>query len=578
MAQPAAIVWREIWDVIGPQFEQVISGGPATWNENQLVPIVRDGRLEDVYWTYSYCPIDDPQAPNEVGGVLVIATETTATVLAEQRKTAEAERQRTLFEQAPGFIIIMRGPEHIVEFVNREHRRLFDSEAWSGKPIRAAFPDLAGQGFFELLDRVYETGKTHRAHGTPVRYHQPETGEEKTRYTDFIYAPYFDSEGRMSGVFCEGFDVTDRVEAAAELLSTKEQLRLATEAADIGWWDVEEGHGRLFWPPRVKAMFGISPDARVSMDDFFAGLHPEDRDSVAAAYAGAADPHRRALYDVEYRTIGKEDGVLRWVAAKGRGVFDETGRCVRVIGMAIDITERKRAQEARLARQQEDAELREQFIAVLGHDLRNPLASVAAGTRVLVRHPEKAAEVAEQMERSISRMSELIENVLDFARGRLGGGFVISRDSEKPLEPVLLQVIDELRAVHPERSVTVDIVLREPVECDRERIGQLLSNLLGNAFVYGTPTAPIQVRARAEGGRFELSVANSGDAIEPSAFERLFQPFFRGKVRGSREGLGLGLYICYEIAKAHGGTIGVTSDSETTCFTLRMPLVAERVG
>jgi sigma-B regulation protein RsbU (phosphoserine phosphatase) len=167
-------------------------------------------------------------------------------------------------------------------------------------------------------------------------------------------------------------------------------------------------------------------------------------------------------------------------------------------------------------------------------------------------------------------MAALIENVLDFARGRLGGGFVTSRDSEKPLEPVLLQVIEELRGVHPERDVAIDIDLQQPVECDRQRIGQLLSNLLGNAFVYGTPTAPIEVRARAEGGRFELSVTNSGDPIEPSALERLFQPFFRGEVRGSREGLGLGLYICSEIAKAHGGKIEVASEGGTTCFTLTM--------
>ena len=571
MARPAAMVWREIWDVIGPQFNQVIAGGGATWHENQLVPIIRDGRLEDVYWTYSYCPIHDSEAPNEVGGVLVIATETTATVLAEKRRLAEAERLRTLFEQTPGFVIIMRGPEHVVEFVNREHRRQFDSDGWPGKPIRVAFPDIAGQGFFEMLDTVYATGEPLKARNAAIRYRQPETSQEETRYVDFVYAPLLDGAGATSGVFCHGFDVTDHVEAAADLLSTEERLRLATEAADIGWWDVEDGHGRLSWPPRVKAMFGISPSAPVTMDDFYKGLHPEDRDHVAAVYAGAADPDRRELYDVEYRTIGKEDGIVRWVAAKGRGVFDENGRCERVIGTAIEITERKLAQEERLTREKEEAELREQFIAVLGHDLRNPLAAVAAGTRILVRHPERAAEIAGQIERSISRMSELIENVLDFARGRLGGGFVTSRDSEHPLEPVLLQVVDELRGVHPERSVEVEIDLREPVQCDRQRIGQLLSNLLGNAFVYGAPSGPIQVHAIADGGQFELCVTNPGDPIEPAALERLFQPFFRGSVRGSREGLGLGLYICSEIAKAHGGTIDVRSEGGTNCFTLRMP-------
>jgi sigma-B regulation protein RsbU (phosphoserine phosphatase) len=357
---------------------------------------------------------------------------------------------------------------------------------------------------------------------------------------------------------------------ASELLLMEERLRLATEASGIGWWDVEEGHGRLIWPASVKAMFGISRDASVSLDDFYSGLHPDHRDRVVAAYAAAADPARRELYDVEYRTIGKEDGVVRWVAAKGRGVFDETGRCKRVIGTAIDITERKLAQEESLARLQKEAELREQFIAVLGHDLRNPLASIAAGTRAMARHPECAAQIAEQMERSISRMSELIENVLDFARGRLGGGFVITRDSEKPLGPVLLQVIEELRGVHPKRDVSVDIDLLEPVKCDRHRIGQILSNLLSNAFVYGAPTAPVQVRSRARGGQFELSVTNSGETIEPSVLEGLFYPYYRGRAGDIRGGLGLGLYICSEIAKAHGGTISVLSENGTTCFTLRI--------
>jgi sigma-B regulation protein RsbU (phosphoserine phosphatase) len=140
---------------------------------------------------------------------------------------------------------------------------------------------------------------------------------------------------------------------------------------------------------------------------------------------------------------------------------------------------------------------------------------------------------------------------------------------------VLRQVIAELREVHPDRDLAVDIDLVEPVACDPQRIGQLLSNLLGNAFVYGATTAPIQVRARATNGTFELSVANSGEAIDPSALEKLFLPFFRGKVRGSREGLGLGLYICSEIAKAHGGTIDVTSNRDMTCFTLRMPTTRE---
>ncbi|WP_066775659.1 PAS domain S-box protein, partial [Sphingomonas sp. CCH5-D11] len=137
----------------------------------------------------------------------------------------------------------------------------------------------------------------------------------------------------------------ERVGAEANLRASEEQLRLAIDAAEIGLWDVDEATGTRFWQPRVKAMFGISPDQPITPEDFAAGVHPDDRDRIAAALAAAADPDRRALYDVEYRAVGKEDGVVRWIAAKGRGVFTD-GRCVRVIGTAIDITERKQTEQA----------------------------------------------------------------------------------------------------------------------------------------------------------------------------------------------------------------------------------------
>jgi PAS domain S-box-containing protein len=154
-------------------------------------------------------------------------------------------------------------------------------------------------------------------------------------------AARFGGEGEYLGYVGSVIDIQDRREAEARLALSEEQLRLATEAAEIGLWDVDVLTDTLFWPPRVKAMFGISPDVPVSMADFFAGLHPDDRAHTAEAFEAACDPRRRAVYDVEYRTIGKEDGVVRWVAAKGRGLFTAEGVCTRVIGTAIDVTARK---------------------------------------------------------------------------------------------------------------------------------------------------------------------------------------------------------------------------------------------
>jgi sigma-B regulation protein RsbU (phosphoserine phosphatase) len=236
----------------------------------------------------------------------------------------------------------------------------------------------------------------------------------------------------------------------------------------------------------------------------------------------------------------------------------------------------KAAQEIRqtLLAEKETSELREQFIAVLGHDLRNPLASISAGARILLRSPrdEREVRVLQMMETTVIRMAGLIDDVMDFARGRLGGGITLSRDAHRPLEPVLMQVVDELRGASPDRVIETRFSITEPVNCDRARIGQLVSNLLGNALTHGAAGKPIYVSASTVAGFFELSVANSGDPIPDKAMAKLFEPFFRGDVRDSKHGLGLGLHIASQIAKAHEGTLTVTSTPQETRFTLKMPL------
>jgi signal transduction histidine kinase len=246
-----------------------------------------------------------------------------------------------------------------------------------------------------------------------------------------------------------------------------------------------------------------------------------------------------------------------------------------LIGHHLDAAERLVASEADLLDERRSAELREQFIAVLGHDLRNPLASIDSGARILLKKEtdEQAITILRLMHSSVRRMAGLIDNVLDFARGRMGGGLSISSDAKEPLTPLLEQVVGELKGSSPDRVIAVDIDLRENVTCDRHRIGQLLSNLVGNALTYGQIGAPIKVKAQTRDGMIEISVANSGNPIPEAALKKLFQPFTRGAAQKDQQGLGLGLYISSEIAKAHGGTLDVTSTANETRFTFRMPYV-----
>jgi signal transduction histidine kinase len=244
-----------------------------------------------------------------------------------------------------------------------------------------------------------------------------------------------------------------------------------------------------------------------------------------------------------------------------------------LIAAQLDALDRAARSERDLSRERETAALREQFIAVLGHDLRNPLAAVLAGVHRLQTDEAdpKRRRMLTLMQRSGLRMNAIIGNLLDFARGRLGGGLSLELD-EGPLEPVLRQVVDEIRAVS-DRTIELRPEIDRAVPCDHQRIGQLLSNLLGNAVTHGAPDTPVTVSAVTLHDAFELAVTNEGEPIPANRLDSIFLPFWRGSPgSGHQQGLGLGLYIASQIAAAHGGTLAVDSSPARTRFTFAMPL------
>ncbi|WP_419815904.1 PAS domain-containing protein [Glacieibacterium sp.] len=231
LGQPARQVWAEIWDIVGPQFDQVMAGGEATWNVDALVPITRHGRREDVYWTYSYGPIDDVTAPNGVGGVLVVCSETTGNVVTKRHLAAEQSRQHQLFEGAPGFICILQGPGHVYEFVNHAYRQMFGRRDYLGRSVVEVFPEVVAQGVIELLDQVYATGEQYVASQLPISIQA--AGEPgRQRYLDFIYAPTVDENGTITGIFCEGFDVTEAYQARQVLLAVERRHAFLVDLGD----------------------------------------------------------------------------------------------------------------------------------------------------------------------------------------------------------------------------------------------------------------------------------------------------------------------------------------------------------
>jgi len=298
----------------------------------------------------------------------------------------------------PMVITNPRLPDHPIVFVNDSFCRLtgYSREEIVGRNCRfLQGPDTDPADVIRLREAIAAP----RSIEIDIRNYRK---DGTSFWNRLLMAPVYDARGALAYFFASQLDVTTERERLAALESEnaaltaeqradREQLafseqsrQLAIEAAEIGTWDFNLFNDVLTWSDRTKAMFGISPNVPCSMADFYAGLHPDDRDATAAAFASALDPMRRATYDVEYRTIGKEDGVVRWVAAKGRGMFDETGRCVRALGTAIDITERRRAEEALRSN-----EARLGFLDTLGRQTANSTdadAILATTTRMVAEH------------------------------------------------------------------------------------------------------------------------------------------------------------------------------------------------
>ena len=248
-----------------------------------------------------------------------------------------------------------------------------------------------------------------------------------------------------------------------------------------------------------------------------------------------------------------------------------------LIGFHVNMAGLLQTSEANLGEERASGLQREQFIAVLGHDLRNPLASVQAGITMLRKRPDEDRRnlVLDRMQSSVDRMALLVDDILDFARGRLGDGISLAF-VETDVGALVNQVVAELASHHLDRAIVIEGQAGTTVFCDPQRVGQLVSNLVGNALTHGSSEEPIRICSSSANEMLEIYVANGGDEISADARSRLFQPYERGGQSEARQGLGLGLYIASTIAHAHHGTLAVASSPVETRFTFTMPLAPAR--
>ena len=581
LGSPGKESWREIWPIIGPQIEQVMRGEGATWHENQLVPIIRHGALQDVYWTYSYSPIDEPDSPHGVGGVLVICTETTEQVLAQKRLMEERERFVQLFDQAPTFLAVLEGPRHVFTFANPAYLRLVGGREVVGRTVAEALPEAVPQGYVARLDEVYRTGQSFSATGATFTFMPPYSDAVARRHVDFVYQPMTSRDGQVTGILVQGVDVTARAESEAALARSRSRLEYASRISGVGFWYCDLPFDRLDWDERVKDHFFFPPTAEATIGDFYARLHEQDRARARAAID--ASIRDRVPYDIVYRTVDPASGATKWIRALGGADFAADGTPTRFDGVTVDVTAQKSDEERlstlnRLLREQDRR--KDEFIATLSHELRNPLAPIRAAARILVSPGTSGVQRQQAqatIERQVVQMSLLLDDLLDIAR--ITHGKLQLRRERVQLVEVVNAAAEALRPqVEMRRQQLLVQMPEERVQLDADplRLVQILTNLMTNASRYSEPGSRIEVTGHVAGDAFLLSVRDYGIGIAPESIASIFEMFSQIDVSEVRAagGLGIGLALVKGLVELHGGSVEARSagPGHGSEFIVRLPV------
>ncbi|MES1176011.1 MAG: PAS domain-containing sensor histidine kinase [Myxococcales bacterium] len=365
----------------------------------------------------------------------------------------------------------------------------------------------------------------------------------------------------------------------------EERFRLLVESVkDYAIFMLDPSGHVASWNEGAQRIKGYS--AAQIIGRHFSVFYPQNPETAAKCAGELEIAVREGRFEEEGWRL-RQDGSKLWANVTITPLFDPRGELLGFAKVTRDLTARRdaeaslrsiAAQQAALAEQARIQQFQERFLAILGHDLRNPLASIDMGIGILKQQGagETAQRVLERMSSSSARMTRMIEQILELTRSRLGGGLTI-QPIPSHLDAVLSGVVDELRVAYP----TNDIQLESPQIAgtwDPDRLEQVFSNLVGNAILHGAPGTPVTIHAGVEGEQCRVVVHNQGPPIPPDIQGSLFNPFRRGE-RDSRTaktaGLGLGLYISQELVQAHGGQIEVRSNAdEGTQFCVRLPVHA----
>lgn len=541
-----------------------------------------------------------------------------AQAVQEVNQTLSRERQhlQELFEQAPGFIAALSGPNHVFTMANAAYRQVVGRHDLIGKSVRDALPEVVEQGFIGLLDHVYQSGEPFIGRGVRILLQQGPGEYPEERFLDFVYQPIFSRDGAVSGIFVQGHDVTDHRRAENALRESEERFRAIANSIDQLIWATRPDGFHDYYNQRWYEYTGV-PEGSTDGDAWNGLFHPDDQERAWRTWRRSLETGE--TYHIEYR-LRHRSGQYRWVLGRAQPMRDGEGRITRWYGTCTDIHDLKQAQEAlRESREQAlrtEEETRrlaamlaarvseldaaneeiQRFAYIVSHDLRAPLVNIMGFTselenahediksfyaRVSDGHPglitpDARAAIETDLAESIGfirsstvKMDKLINAILK-----------LSREGRRVLVPEPISMNQLLEAqrrslAHQLQEREAELILENvpDVTSDRLAVEQIFGNLFDNAVKYLDPRRPgrVVVRGRDLGQAVQYEVEDNGRGIDEKDFERIFDLFRRSGTQ-DQQGEGIGLAHVRALVRRLGGTITVTSRlGKGSTFTVTLP-------
>lgn len=572
-------VWAEIWDVVGPLADRVMQDGTSNWSEDQVLYMNRHGYVEETYFTFSYSPVRDTSG--QVVAVFCACTETTEKVLAAKKIRDSEANFRKLVINAPVGICIVTSENNQVEVVNdlflklvgRKRRELENRPYWEVLKEAEDF-------YAPILQNVFESGIAYV--GNEHKVSLIRNGIPEDVYINFVYEPLRDDRGMISRVMILGIDVTPQVLARRKIEEAEERARLSIEISQLGSFEVDFVTGMEIASSRMDEIFGITDTSENNR--YLRAIHPDDL------------PVREEAYRIAFETgslncdarIVRQDGTIRWVRIRGKVLFDEDKKPLRMLGVAQDITEQKlfeqelnkQVEQKTIELQNKNAELErsnrqlEEFAHAASHDLKEPIRKVHFFTNFLkdqlldrLTEPEKAA--FHRVELASQRMGLLVDDLLQYSHV----SYVSSQDKDLiDLNEKLRKVMEDLEVDIEQKRAVIDVKPLPVIPGYRRQLQQMFQNLISNALKYSRQDvpphividaqkvdrkdAPLKMPQNAEAEQYHLiTVSDNGIGFEQEYAEKIFQMFQRLHGKSEYSGTGVGLAIALKVAENHGGTI-----------------------